>query len=156
MKLRKGYEYGDVILKGEVPEVKVAKNTESSSSNQSEFQVSRIITEELKRNDKSMQIICHKSLEPLYTSIPQYKDIISSFEENKEAVSKVTKDSGHNLNICHISVNDLDETEKCSKVTEWTEKLRSATKVNGMFMTLWTGCKAENALLAVNMNIEEI
>merc|ERR1719369_2459382 len=148
LKLDKGLEFGDVVLGGAVPrmdEQGIYTVPKSKMSKHENLMTS--LTKTLGEQQKSVGLLCDKISGECYAEFTNFKSDLKLLKvdlSSKEAVEESTSSAlEHNLTICHVSLEDLDQEEKMKK---FSKKLFDFTSVNGMFLTVLGGDAKQNAV----------
>jgi len=154
LKLEKGLEFGDVVLGGAVPrmdEQGVYTVPKSKMSKHENLMTS--LTKTLGEQQKSVGLLCDKISGECYAEFTNFKSDLKLLKvdlSSKEAVEESTSSAlEHNLTICHVSLEDLDQEEKIKKVKKFSKKLFDFTSVNGMFLTVLGGDAKQNAVAGI-------
>jgi len=154
LKLDKGLEFGDVVLGGAVPrmdEQGVYTVPKSKMSKHENLMTS--LTKTLGEQQKSVGLLCDKISGEYYAEFTNFKSDLKLLKvdlSSKEAVEESTSSAlEHNLTICHVSLEDLDQEEKIKKVKKFSKKLFDFTSVNGMFLTVLGGDAKQNAVAGI-------
>jgi len=154
LKLDKGLEFGDVVLGGAVPrmdEQGVYTVPKSKMSKHENLMTS--LTKTLGEQQKSVGLLCDKISGECYAEFTNFKSDLKLLKvdlSSKEAVEESTSSAlEHNLTICHVSLEDLDQEEKIKKVKKFSKKLFDFTSVNGMFLTVLGGDAKQNAVAGI-------
>ena len=141
LKLEKGYEYGDALLRGQMP------STIPTTTSADEV-VAVSVVDELKRREKKVYVVCSRDSSSAYDEDESYVDKV---EDKKEAVAKAQSAAFENDFIsCHVKAS------KWSSGKKLTKKLLSHTSNDGIFIVVWAGDEDRNAFVGLKMPKEPI
>ena len=152
LKLEKGYNFGDdAILDG--------SSTDRQMGQPKTF-ISTSIFKEMKDKEKKICVVGTKPIlegyEKYWTAEKSNVNIQVS-ESRKSSMEKACNSAfHHDMTLCHIDMEGLDEDKKVQKAKKWTKKLWEHTSTNGLFVTVWTGSAVQKAFVGIALNKAEI
>ena len=125
LKLAKGYEFGDVMLNGFVPQIPALVKSDESDDRVLALDISK----ELERHDKKV-VQCG-------------------------SIDKVISDRSSHLIMCHVEPddddNDDDPLKRKKKARKAAEKVWASTEGNSMLISVWSGNADENAFVGISL-----
>merc|ERR1719471_987384 len=145
LKLQKGYEFGDVLLGGHVPEHEdLAGNSNQKVDDEEEEGKVLLLSAitEIRDQKKTVSVICQSEVAEQHSEIPGLGDARTA-DGAKEAVAvaaEAAKDEENNLILCGVRLQGEQVGEKqWRKLDKWTRTLWDCVRPNGVLVTVWSG-----------------
>lgn len=150
LKLKNGYSFGDSLLGGQIPdwekEISESEKLQGGLSKKKSWNMS--VLDQAKKENKKIEIVVQSELAKDYKDIPGNEGSIKETEGFKATLQEACDSVLNNqLTFCHLSVSE--ETKPWKRVQKAVKKLWSHTSNHGIFVTVFTGNKEENALLGI-------
>ena len=147
LKLEKGYDFGDAIK----------DNVNLDQSVKSTEMISTSIFKEIKEKEKKITVVATQPIlegyEKYWTDNEGSNVTLTKTESRKETIEKACNAAfSHDMTLCHVDLNSLDEAKKVSKAKKWTKKMWEHTSTNGLFVTVWTGSAVQKAFVGIALN----
>jgi len=165
LKLEKGYEFGDVLLGGQVPEMtEEGVNVVPENSFDKKQNLMTSIFKTAKQQERTVAIVADA------TSMEEYDKFPALIEEAKlvkrgESVDEVLEmgcDNAveHNMTICHANVGEemegMDSEKVMGRVKKIAKKMFGFVSQNGMFVLILGGTKDQNAMVSIALNKPDV
>ena len=147
LKLEKGYDFGDAIQ----------DNVNLDQSIKATEMVSTSIFKEIKEKEKKITVVASQPIldgyEKYWTDDEGSNVTLTQTENRKESIEKACNAAfSHDLTLCHVDLNGLEDAKKLSKTKKWTKKVWEHTSTNGLFVTVWTGSPIQRAFVGIALN----
>merc|ERR1711874_367701 len=159
LKLEKGYEFGDVILGGEVPNMtEEGGNVVGGMDKRHDLVTSLFKT--AKQQEKTVAIVADKITMEEYDRFPalvaeaKYVKAGESIEEVMDMGCDAAVN--HNMTICHVDmakeVEGKTSEDVMKKVKKMAKKMFGFTSLNGLFMLILGGDSKQNGVVGIALN----
>jgi len=153
-KLEGGYNYGDVLLGGEIPGIKEANLPAEVDDVLSKDPVLKealvsTLSKSARVAEKTVALTVTASSEETYNKLENFKTELHLFQtgtDNKEVLEKGKSCAvEHNLSITHFNLNQVKESKRSEKAEKFCQEMFSHTSANGLFLVILPGDKETNA-----------
>jgi len=164
LKIKEGYNFGDVLLGWKMFKSDEEKIEETSSSNISTFEKeicfqnsNTSIIRTKKKIEKTVGVAVSHNLLQAYKKFPQFIDGTKSFESGKEMcqVLEYGKQNAtlHDLSITHVDLTHIqDKHQTALQLHKVCEEMYSHTSLNGLFLIISdAGHKKENGFVCLKL-----
>ncbi|TRY70658.1 hypothetical protein TCAL_02867 [Tigriopus californicus] len=156
LKLENGYSFGDGLLGGRIPNLeeeygrdqKAVDPVDPGEEGQPKACLITSVLDQAKKEKKKLQIVVQSELAQEYKDIPGNEDSIKETDGFKATLQEACDSVLNNqLTFCHLQVSDVAKPWK--SVQKAVKKIWSHTSNNGIFITVLTGTKEENAMVGI-------
>jgi len=165
LKLDKGYEFGDVMLGGLVPEMtEEGVNVVPEDTLDKRQNMMTSIFKTAKQQERTVAIVAdHVSMDE-YEKFPALiaEAALVSRGNCMDEVVKMGCDNAvmHNLTICHANVREetdgMTTEQVMGRVKKIAKKMFGFTSQNGMFMLVLGGTSTQNAMVSIAVNKPDV
>jgi len=166
LKLEKGYEFGDILLGGQVPEMteEGVNVVPENNSLDKRHNLMTSIFKTAKQQERSVAIVADAVSMEEYDKFPALMAEAKLVQRGNsvDEVLEMGCDNAveHNLTICHANVGEETEgmaTEQVmSRVKKIAKKMFGFTSQNGMFVLILGGTSSQNAMVSIALNKPDV
>ncbi|XP_023330635.1 uncharacterized exonuclease C637.09 isoform X2 [Eurytemora carolleeae] len=165
LKLKEGYQFGDVLLGGRIPSIHEEKIEPQNDCIRKDFvpghdlhlksRLVSTITKTAKKAEKTVSLTVSESKAKTYETLENFTSEVKVFQkgtDHKDVLEKgKTGAVEHDFSITHLDLSTTPPEKICKRAEKFCKTMYSHTSSNGLFILILPGSKEETGAAAVTI-----